>query len=731
MWARRFGAVNAAVVAAALVAGTARASADDGGVAIDLPADAGMGSAAPDQAAGPVDAGGPIAPSIAATPVPERDAGGPIADAGYADLSLEQLLEVRVDIAARTPQTPEQAPSIVTVITRSEIETYGARDAADILRMIPGFEFGMDVTGVAGLGFRGIWVQEGKALMMINGLPINDHAYGNQNLLGELPAETIERVEVIRGPGSALYGGFAEVAAVNFITAKGSQIEGVVARGRIGAIGQGEFARSGSVSGGLQVGDTEISAHVAYSASPFSQQVYNDYFGSKLQLNEANYGRSWQEAIIQASSHGVHVDYHRTSFNYNGQDGFFTIDPAVNGLTADLVNNTSDVLRVSYDRPIAEGLKLLPLGEFARGNSINTALRPASPIFGEYSGTGMDLLHYRAELGASYDIPGAGQLLAGVGYERYQDKDVGADNAPGFQLSTDPKNLSYDAHSDSKYAFAQYLQQLGVVGVTAGARYDNTTFGSAFAPRLGLTFVPGGAFNAKLLFGRAFRIPTPWQVYSRLLNFPGSLNPETADNYQAEVGYRFSSHLSGRLNGYFIDVRSPIVYQGALNSYQNYGRIQSYGAEAELEARFLDFGGFFNVGYSRPGTATSKEFLDADKAHGLGLPPIKANLGAYYRLSRFRIAPSLTFLGTRYAQSAAGATADPVTGNPYQTQSFDPVVLVNLTASAIDILPGLDVHLSGHNLVQSNYVLLQPYYGSHAPMPTNDREVSLAASYKF
>ena len=179
--------------------------------------------------------------------------------------------------------------------------------------MIPGFEFGMDVTGLTGLGFRGIWVHEGKALMMINGLPINDQAYGNQNLLGELPAQVIDRVEVIRGPGSALYGGYAEIAAVNFITAKGSQLDGVQASGSVGAIGHGEFSRAGNVSGGLSTHDVELAAHVGYSSSPFSRQTYHDYYGNTLQEGEANTGRSWQHVIVQASSHGFQLNYHRTS----------------------------------------------------------------------------------------------------------------------------------------------------------------------------------------------------------------------------------------------------------------------------------------------------------------------------------------------------------------------------------------------------------------------------------
>jgi len=142
------------------------------------------------------------------------------------DVLAEKMLH-GVTIASNVHQRQEEAASIVSVITREEIELYGARDISDVLRLIPGFEFGMDVNSLYGLFFRGAWGLEGKVLVMVDGLCVNELAYGVYNFIGTIPASMISRIEIIRGPGSAIYGGFAEVAVINVITMSGNELEGV------------------------------------------------------------------------------------------------------------------------------------------------------------------------------------------------------------------------------------------------------------------------------------------------------------------------------------------------------------------------------------------------------------------------------------------------------------------------------------------------------------------------
>ena len=101
------------------------------------------------------------------------------------------------------PTVQSEAPAVVTIITREDITLSGARDLIDALRMVPGFDFGVDIWNVVGAGFRGLWGQEGKILLTVDGMGFNEYMYGNIPFGNHFPLELVEKIEIIRGPGSA------------------------------------------------------------------------------------------------------------------------------------------------------------------------------------------------------------------------------------------------------------------------------------------------------------------------------------------------------------------------------------------------------------------------------------------------------------------------------------------------------------------------------------------------
>ncbi|MBK7861870.1 MAG: TonB-dependent receptor plug domain-containing protein [Archangiaceae bacterium] len=127
-----------------------------------------------------------------------------------------------------------ESPGVVTVITREEIHDMGARDLIDVLRFVPGFDFSNDVEGTVGLTVRGIWALEGKALVLLDGMPYNDLEYGNVLFGNRAPVDLIERIEIIRGPGSAIYGGFAALAVINIVTRPETPVNRVIASSTYG-----------------------------------------------------------------------------------------------------------------------------------------------------------------------------------------------------------------------------------------------------------------------------------------------------------------------------------------------------------------------------------------------------------------------------------------------------------------------------------------------------------------
>ncbi len=99
-----------------------------------------------------------------------------------------------------------------------EIERSGARDLIDILNLVPGFRSVSEVHETISLGTRGVYGAEGKIQINIDGIEVNENLFGYILLGNHHPAEMIEQIEIIRGPGSAIYGGTAELGVIKIIT---------------------------------------------------------------------------------------------------------------------------------------------------------------------------------------------------------------------------------------------------------------------------------------------------------------------------------------------------------------------------------------------------------------------------------------------------------------------------------------------------------------------------------
>jgi outer membrane cobalamin receptor len=221
----------------------------------------------------------------------------------YYDMSIEQLLNIKahgvpseleklinslISVASKKPLNVRESPSIVSLVTEEEIKASGARDLIDVLRLVPGIDFGVDVEGVVGLGVRGNWAHEGKVLLLIDGQEMNEILFATTQFGNHFPIDQIKKIEIIRGPGSAIYGGFAEYGVINIITRQGEDINGVSVSG---VYGQGEkdfIRRNVNLSIGKKVKDFEFSLAGFAGEGNRSDQNYTDIYDSTFNMGKGN-----------------------------------------------------------------------------------------------------------------------------------------------------------------------------------------------------------------------------------------------------------------------------------------------------------------------------------------------------------------------------------------------------------------------------------------------------------
>lgn len=199
-----------------------------------------------------------------------------------AELSLEELLNLKVTVASKRAEKISDAAGVISVITREELENFGGITLRDILERVP------SLTGAAsgfteryGLASRGdrTKINSGHILVLINGRPTREVVEGgiSSEMYAAFPVNIIERIEVIRGPGSVLYGSNAFSSVVNIITEKAeeSNVAVTALTGKDGAFGaNGE--------GKLRIGDLEVSLAGRYMKkspwrTPYKTVVF-DFF---------------------------------------------------------------------------------------------------------------------------------------------------------------------------------------------------------------------------------------------------------------------------------------------------------------------------------------------------------------------------------------------------------------------------------------------------------------------
>lgn len=618
-----------------------------------------------------------------------------------ASVDLEELLDFETDVASSTALSLRETPAIVTVVTRDEILRVGARDLMDVLALVPGVGFGVDVQGVVGIGFRGLWGHEGKVLLMVDGQPMNELLYGTTQFGNHYPVEMIERVEVIRGPGSVVYGGFAELAVINVVTRTAASMQGGAVAASYGRMRDTTGRWNLAAGFGYASGEFEATAFAALGEGIRSDRIYVDDNGDRFDMQD---GSNLRPGFVDVSLRfgGLKARFIGDNYRLSQRSGFGQVEP----FTAQQSFRTSRG-ELLYDWQILESLQLTPHVSITVQDPWHDSDKDSTSYYDKHA--------RRVTAGATAKWTPLESLSFALG------GDVWLDHASMDARNADiGLNALFDGESSVDYqnyvGFADALWRTFIVNVEGGARVEHhSQFGGSFVPRLALTRVFGD-FHVKGLASRAFRAP----VIENIATNP-DIKPERTTAFELEAGYQLSSRFFVSANLFDLTITKPIVYafDDAANTelYTNAGNIGSRGVEGVV--RYAHAGSYATLGYSFYTTAgkdtTATYEVPGRSDVSLAWPTHKVTLA-----TSFVITPWLSLGGTAIGMSRRYAVAD----------SFAPVVYLSATAFVHDFgVKGLEGSLSLHNAGDARNPLIQPYDGGHPPYIGSGREVVARIAY--
>jgi len=496
---------------------------------------------------------------------------------------LEQLMKIEIVVAgSKRAQDPRDVASFVSVVTAADIREHGYRTLADVLRTLPGFYVSNDrnysYIGVRGFSRPGDW--NSRILLLLNGLRTNDNVY-DLAYIGEefsVDVDLIERVEVIRGPGSALYGSNALFAVINIVTKPGSSLAG----GELSTTAASFGTYSGRASYGRAfANDLEFLVSATYSDGKGRNLFYPE-FNAPLTNNGVANGDDHEgfHKILVTASKG---DFSFQANTLSREKGVPTGEYGT--IFGDHRTRTTDELSlasVSFDRALSNGASVstrLHAGRYwYLGEYPYTDLPPNRDlVLGEWWGVDVD---------AAHKIGSRQFLTFGAEYQ---------DNFKQVQTNFDPEPyvLYTGVHGRSERwgAFAQdEIKLADPVMLYAGARLDHYDgFGYATSPRLALIYTPSPTTTFKALAGRAFRAPNEFELHYEALGYKANprLEPEHIETLELIAqrlvggGVQISaSAFRNRLTGLTDQLLDPA---DSLLRFVNLGDIRARGLELGLE----------------------------------------------------------------------------------------------------------------------------------------------------
>jgi len=559
-----------------------------------------------------------------------------MAEVDYFSMSPAELAATSVTIATGTPKPIFQSAAVTSVVTAEQIKSMGATELHEVLETVPGVHASLQSsTYDYSYSLRGIRnATNSELLMMVNGTRINTPFRGSTMTHFELPLEAVERVEVIRGPGSALYGADAFAGVINIITKKAKDINGTKMGVRAGnANTESTWGQQSAQWAGWDVATSLQYQHTTGDpdriiAADF-QTTKDNAFGTNASNAPGAYQGRYETLDAHLNLQRKHWDidfWSFTSMNSGTRAGVGSVvdpDGKTNGQqylgdvhfsTEDWLGDLELTAHLSYlyanfgakFEVFSDNAQLPIASDGNISNSLNPKLPRTLFLHGAYDDLGRIENIPSVELGSIYKGWDNHLLRFNTSF-RYEQistrhaRNYGAGVINGAQppaviggALTDVSNTPYSyLASISRSIWSGVLQDEWQFAdnwqLTAGLRYDNySDFGSTFNPRAALVWDVNKQVTTKLLYGKAFRAPSFSEQGNQnnpVLLGNKDLKPETINTFEWAIDYRPVSSLRTAVNVYYYEIKDLIAAVPDVGkpsaTFRNSGNQHGYGSEFE------------------------------------------------------------------------------------------------------------------------------------------------------
>jgi outer membrane receptor for ferrienterochelin and colicin len=525
-------------------------------------------------------------------------------------------------LATGSKQTVRRAPAVATVITAEDIAAIGATDLDEVLETVPGMH--VSRTGIVN---QPIYVMRGiysnptnpQILMLQNGVPMTSLYSGDKgNVWGGLPLENIARIEIIRGPGSALYGADAYAGVINIISKTAADVGGTQFGARVGAFD----SKDAWVQHGGKLGSLEVAAFLRWGKTDGQKETIERDAQATRDNNppfftHASYAPGPQNTAVDSldATIDLALDKWRLRMGYKGRDNVGTGAGVANSLDP---NSHASSQRTNADlswtdpqiaQDVGVGVTASYLFYDERTDETNLLLNPPGTRIGpSYFPDGMIGGPNRWERSlrlsafATYSGFKGHNLRVGAGHDdldlyktrTYKNFLVAPSGLPvptgPVQEYSDIQPAISPQQRQNNYLYAQ--DEWNVMQdwtLTAGVRHDNySDFGGTTNPRLALVWDTSLDLTTKLLWSKAFRAPAFIEAYgiNPVQSGNPDLKPERLSSREIAFNWQARKDTQVNLNLFRYDMDDIIrpvtnATPGTGATWQNTGSQRGTGGELE------------------------------------------------------------------------------------------------------------------------------------------------------